>query len=83
MMNVQERKEFLETHFDVPIEHKVTFVKGYCKYCGNSEFLVSHECNCHQDQGCGYTLEDEYGACDFCSGVKRCTKCNSDKPIEK
>ena len=82
-MNEKERKEFLETAYDVPIDYPVTFVESYCRYCmGNVEFIIPHECYCHQDQGCGYTLEDEYGACDYCNGLMRCTGCNCDKECE-
>lgn len=33
--------------------------------CGHSHHL---ECYCAEDQGGGYTFDDEYGSCDFCLG---------------
>lgn len=83
MMNEEERKEFLKTAYDVPIEYPVTFVKSYCRHCrGNSEFIIPHECHCHVDQGCGYTFQDEYGDCDYCNSEMRCTVCNCSKECE-
>lgn len=32
---------------------------------GNSHWS---SCYCAEDQGSGYTFDDEYGACDFCLG---------------
>jgi len=29
------------------------------------------ECFCHQDEGGGYTYQDEYGDCDYCLGLIR------------
>jgi hypothetical protein len=41
-----------------------------CGATQNDDGLFHYsECYCNNDQGCGYTHEDEYGPCAFCQGL--------------
>ena len=55
----------------------------YCILCEeNTEHEVLDHCICNEDQGAGYTYQDEFGQCYFCTGEPaRCTECNSTRSI--
>jgi hypothetical protein len=42
---------------------KCTATPGDCGHAHHDK------CYCHEDQGAGYTYQDEYGDCDFCLGL--------------
>lgn len=74
----------LENHFDVPPPKSTTTKILHCKYCGDTVHIIFNECICHEDQGCGYTFEDEYGMCWFCEGEPAvCSKCNVSRELEE
>lgn len=50
-----------------------------CFACGNVEtFMIDgDECYCNEDQGAGYTYDDEHGPCGYCLKTLVCSKCGS------
>ena len=54
-------------------------MKLFCRFCEEStDHVIITGCICDEDQGAGYTYEDEYGDCNFCLGKPaRCVECNS------
>jgi hypothetical protein len=43
---------------------------------------IVEKCICNEDQGAGYTYQDEYGDCNYCLGEPaRCSECNSTRKL--
>lgn len=52
-----------------------------CETCKNREDDNVVSCYCDEDQGAGYTFDDEHGPCDFCLG--KCSNCDRELEAEK
>lgn len=55
---------------DIPAEFNVV------KILGDEVEIMPKTCICDEDQGAGYTYQDEYGDCPFCTGIPIVAKLN-------
>ena len=54
----------------------VEYLDITCINCGNNHELEVDDCYCDEDQGAGYTYNDEHGDCDNCEEVlSECPTC--------
>lgn len=53
---------FLNPDGRAPEDCQCEYMAGDCGHAHHTE------CYCNEDQGSGYTFDDEYGPCAFCEG---------------